>query len=77
MKAIKSGLIFALLAVSGIALLASNANAEVSMSERENVQTIVRVVEFVSFVTAIAMAWYVWRISKRAIKNKKSRQVKS
>jgi hypothetical protein len=77
MKAIKSGFIFALFAVSGIALLVCNANAEVSMSERENVQTIVRVIEFVTFVTAIAIAWYVWIISKRAIKNKKSKQVKS
>jgi protein-S-isoprenylcysteine O-methyltransferase Ste14 len=76
MKTTRSGLIFVLLAVSGMALLVGNAKAEISMSERENVQTIVRVVEFVTFVAAMAIAWYVWRISKRAIKNKKSKQVK-
>ncbi len=77
MKTTMRGLIFVLLAVSGTVLLVGNANAEISMSERENVQMIVRVVEFVTFVTAMAIAWYVWRISKRAIKNKKSKQIKS
>lgn len=75
MKTTRNGSVFVLLAVSGTALLVGNAMAEISMSERENVQTIVRLVELVSFVTFMAIAWYVWRISKRAIKNKKSKQV--
>jgi heme/copper-type cytochrome/quinol oxidase subunit 2 len=74
MKTTMSGLIFVLLAVSGTALLVGNAKAEISMPERENVQTIVRVVEFVTFVTAMAIAWFVWRISKRASKNKNLKQ---
>jgi heme/copper-type cytochrome/quinol oxidase subunit 2 len=76
MKTTMGSLIFVLLAVSGTALLVSNADAEISMPERENVQTIVRVIEFVTFVTAVAIAWFIWRISKRASKIKKSRQVK-
>jgi hypothetical protein len=76
MKTTMSGLIFVLLSVAGMVLLVGNATAEISMSERENVQTIVRVVEFVTFVTAMALAWYVWRISRRATKNKKSKQIK-
>lgn len=74
MKTTKSSLIFLLLAISGTALLAGNAQAEISMSEKEHVQTIVRVVELATFVTAVAIAWVVWRISKRASKNKKSKR---
>jgi hypothetical protein len=74
MKTNMSALIFMSLAVSGMALLAGNANARVSMPEREHVQAIVWLGEFVSFVTALAIAVFVWRISKRASKNKKSKQ---
>lgn len=73
MKITVSSLII-LLVISGMALLAGNAKAEISMPERENVQTIVRVVEFVTFFTAVALAWIVWRISKRASKDKKSKK---
>jgi heme/copper-type cytochrome/quinol oxidase subunit 2 len=71
---IMSGLIFVLLAVSGMALLVGNAKAELNMQQRENVQTIVWVFEFVTFVTAMAIVWFVWRMIKRDSKNKKSNQ---
>lgn len=74
MKKTMSGLIFVLLSVGGTALLAGNAQAQINMPEREHVQTIVWAVEFVTFVTAMAIAWFVWRISKRDSKNKKSKQ---
>jgi heme/copper-type cytochrome/quinol oxidase subunit 2 len=74
MKTIMGGLIFVLLAVSGMALLVGNAKAEINMTERENVQTIVWVIEFVTFVTAMAIVWFVWRMIKRDSENKKSRQ---
>lgn len=60
----------ALLAMSGTALLASTAQAQLDMPERENVQTIVWIVESVTFFTVIAVALLVWRISTRARKNK-------
>ena len=74
MKTTTRILIFVLLTVGGMALLAGNANARISMPEREHVQAVVWLGEFVSFVTAVAIAVFVWRISKRASKNKKSKQ---
>jgi len=41
---------------------------------QENVQTIVWVLEFVTFATAMLIAWFVWRYSKRDSANKKSKQ---
>ncbi len=41
---------------------------------KDNVQTIVGVLEVVTFVTAMAIAWFVWRISKRDSENKKSKR---
>jgi len=57
-----------------LASLANNAQAVVAMSEREHVQTIVWVMEAVTFVTIAAIFWFVWRISKRAKENRKPRQ---
>jgi hypothetical protein len=74
LKTTTSVLIFVLLAVSGMALLAGNANAQISMSERENVQTIVWVIEFATFISTMAIGWFVWRIIKRDSKNKISKR---
>ena len=74
MKKTIGGLIFVLLVVSGTALLAGNAHAQINMPEREHVQKIVWIVEFATFVTAVVIAVFVWRISKRDSKNKKSKQ---
>lgn len=74
MRTTKHGSIFVLYAVGGIALLAVNAEAQINIVEREQVQSIVWVVEFITIVIFIAIAWLVWRISKRDYKNKKSKQ---
>jgi heme/copper-type cytochrome/quinol oxidase subunit 2 len=74
MKITMRGLIFVLLAVGGTALLAGNANARISMPEREHVQAVVWLGEFISFVTAVVIAVFVWRISKRDSKNKKTKR---
>ncbi len=55
-------------------LLAKNADAVIAMQEREHVQTFVWVMEAVTFVTIAAIFWFVWRISKRAKENVKSKQ---
>jgi hypothetical protein len=67
-------LIFVSLTVIGMALLEGNANAQINIVEREHVQSIVWIFELVRFVTIIAIAWFVWRITKRDYKNKKSKQ---
>lgn len=60
-----------------LSLLANNADAVMAMQEREHVQTIVWVMEAVTFVTIVAIFWFVWRISKRAKENIKSKQERS
>jgi hypothetical protein len=67
-------LIFVLFAASEMGLLAGNAYARVSMPEREHIQAVVWLGEFISFATAVAIAIFVWRISKRDSKNKKSKR---
>ena len=74
MKINMRGVISVLLGVGAMALLVGNANATVPMQEREHVQMIVRLVEFSTFVTAVIIAVFVWRVSKRSSKNKKSKR---
>ena len=74
MKKIMRGLVIVLLVVSGTMLLAGAANAKLSIPEKEQAQTIVAILELLSFVTAIAIVWFVWHISKRDSKNRKSKQ---
>ncbi len=45
-------------------------------SEMENVQTIVWAIEIVTFTVVVLIAWWVWKISKRAIRKNRSKQVK-
>lgn len=55
-------------------LLVNDANAALSLSEREHVQSIVWTVEALSLIALVAVFWIVWRISKRAKQNKKPGQ---
>jgi putative Ca2+/H+ antiporter (TMEM165/GDT1 family) len=66
-------MIFMLFAINVAIFLGSNAIAGVSMPEREHVQAWVWFGEFISFFTALVIAVFVWRISKRASKNKKTK----
>jgi hypothetical protein len=74
MKRTMRGLVVVLLAASGTMLQIGAANAKLSLPEREHVQTIVVALEFLSFVVAVAIALFVWHLSKRASKNKKPKQ---
>ncbi len=56
-----------------ILFLSGRAQAALSMPEREHAQTIVWVVEVVTFVTAFGIALLVWRISKKDRKAKNNR----
>ena len=60
-----------LFAIAVTLLVCGNAQASISMSEREHAQTIVWIVEAVTFVTAIGIALLVWRVSKKDRKTKK------
>ena len=41
---------------------------------KENVQPFIWALEFVTFIVAIVVVWYVWSISKRASKRRKLQQ---
>lgn len=56
-----------------MSLLVSNAEAVMSMQEKEHVQTFVWILEAVTFVTIVAIFWFVWRLSKRERKNRESK----
>jgi membrane protein implicated in regulation of membrane protease activity len=40
---------------------------------KENVQMISWGIEFVTFVTAFVVVWFIWRFSQRASENRKSK----
>ncbi|MDX8399495.1 MAG: hypothetical protein R8K20_04530 [Gallionellaceae bacterium] len=65
-----------LFGMGGLLFLVSDASAQLAMQERENVQTIVRVVEFTTFITLLAVGLFVWRLSKRESKKRRDRQNK-
>jgi heme/copper-type cytochrome/quinol oxidase subunit 2 len=56
-----------------LSLLVSNAEAVMSMQEKEGVQTFVWILEAVTFVTIVAIFWFVWQLSKRERKNRRSK----
>lgn len=51
--------------ICGMAVVMDNAHAQIGMPEREHIQTIVWAVEFVAFVSAMALVWFIWHIGKR------------
>ncbi|MGA7596138.1 MAG: hypothetical protein WCA64_13170 [Gallionella sp.] len=58
--------IVAALLIALLALLAANAQAgDLSMAEREDVQIVSWSVEFIAIFIALAIAVFVWRLSKR------------
>jgi heme/copper-type cytochrome/quinol oxidase subunit 2 len=59
--------------VSGIVWPAGNALAAMTMQEKENVQSLVWILEVVVLIVILVVAWFVWRISKRAAEHKKSK----
>jgi membrane protein implicated in regulation of membrane protease activity len=67
-------LIALLLTAGGMALLSGNAEANVSLPAREDVQAISWTIELVTFLAAMAIAWFIWRMSKRDSQNKKSKR---
>ena len=71
MRTIASNIIWYVLAAGGGIFLTGAAHAQqLSMPEKEHVQTIVWIVETATFITAIAIALLVWKISARSKKSK-------
>jgi Mg2+ and Co2+ transporter CorA len=72
MKAKIKGTVLFLPALCISGLFSCNAQAFISMPERERAQSIVWIVEIATFITAFAIALLVWKVSKRD-KNEKNR----
>jgi heme/copper-type cytochrome/quinol oxidase subunit 2 len=67
--------IIAVLLIAALALLAANVRAgELTMTEREDVQIISWSVEFLAIFIALALAVFVWRLSKRDRKRRNEQQ---
>jgi uncharacterized protein HemY len=67
--------IFAVLLIAALAVLAANAQAgDLTMTEREDVQIISWSVEFLAIFIALAIAVFVWRLSKRDRKNRNAKR---
>jgi len=77
MKTAMRGLIYILYVVCAAMFVAAHAQAGISMPEREQVQTIVWIVELVSFIVGLAIVWFIWRLGKRQSEIRKSQQDKS
>lgn len=71
MKMTKS--IVAIFAAIGTVFPLGNAMASLSMSQRETVQDISWSVEILAILIALVIAWFVWRLGKRDLKNRKNK----
>lgn len=54
-----------LLVTAGMMPLMSQARTQLSMPEREHVQTIVWIMEAATFISALVIVWFLWRVIKR------------
>lgn len=64
---------FVFLAAAGIALPVENAMAALTMHQRESVQDISWSIEILAFLAALVIAVFVWRLGKRDLKKRNSR----
>jgi hypothetical protein len=74
MKGIITGLKFVSLVVGGMVLLVGDVQAQLNMPAREGVQTVVWVVELVTFLAILGIVLFIWRISKKDSENRNTRQ---
>ena len=71
MKPVRRIFVAILIAAAGMVLLSNATQAgSLTMPEKEDVQAIAWTIEFLAIFTAAAIAWFIWRLSKRDQKNK-------
>ena len=63
-----------LVLIAAMTLLAGNAHAALSVPQRETVQDISWSIEILAFLAALVIAWFVWRLSKRDLKNRNQKR---
>ncbi len=72
-----AGWFFIMPVICGMAVVMDNAHAQIGMPEREHIQTIVWAVEFVAFVTAMGIVWFIWHIGKRDSARRRQKRERS
>jgi hypothetical protein len=66
--------IVALFAAVGMVFPVKNTIAGLTITQRETVQDISWSIEILAILIALGIAWFVWRLGKRDIKNKNSKR---
>jgi hypothetical protein len=74
MKRMTAGLNFVLLVAGAMALLTGEVQAQLNLPEKEGVQTIVWVVELVTFLAILGIVLFIWRLSKKDSERRNNRQ---
>ena len=60
--------------IAVMTLLAGNAHGGLTMPEREDAQAIAWTIEILAFLAALVIAWFVWCLSKRDLKNRNQKR---
>jgi len=60
--------------IAVMTLLAGNSHAGLTIPEREDAQAIAWTIEILAFLAAVAIAVFVWRLSKRDLKNRNQKR---
>lgn len=74
MKPVRRKFVAILIAAGAMSLPLGTAQAgNLTMPQKEDVQAIAWAIEFLAIFTAVGIAWFIWRLSKRdqKIKNEK------
>ncbi|HEY8887162.1 MAG TPA: hypothetical protein VIM35_01640 [Gallionella sp.] len=67
--------IIVVILIAAMALAVANAQAgSLTLPEREDVQAIAWTIEFLAIFTAVGIAWFIWRLSKRDQKSKNDKR---
>ena len=75
MKPVRRIFVAILIAAGAMALpLGTTQAGNLTMPEKEDVQAIVWTIEFLAIFTAVGVAWFIWRLSKRDQKNKNEKR---
>ena len=74
MKSMRDTLNFAFAVVSAMILLVCDAQAQLNMPEKEEVQAVAWAIELVAFLIIMGIVLFIWRISKKESENRRSKR---
>ncbi len=65
---------FVLAVICAMILLVCNAQAQLNMPEKEDVQAVAWAIELVAFLIIMGIVLFIWRISKKESENRRSKR---